>query len=148
MGQQVWNRCPGWESSPKSGVNMQISELARGVTCLYGFHQALLWVPEQPNFLVLCYWQVSIALLGFLLLRLEGIRCPWQFCSNTQHGAGQQIEQTNSAPCFELGVHRPKANAIDVRTQPPSVLDIFISSALLAEPLKLVLPTLTASRSW
>lgn len=72
MGQQVWNRCPGWESSPKTGGSMQLSKPAWGVTCLSGFHQALLWLPEQLNSLVLCYWQASITLLGFLLPRLEG----------------------------------------------------------------------------
>lgn len=74
--------------------------------------------------------------------------CPWQFPAKPSVVLGSREQQTSPAPHPGLGAHMLKAKADGGRAHSPSILDIFFSSALLAELLAGVFPCLTDNRSW
>lgn len=131
---------------------MQFYKPAWGVTCLSGFHQVLLWVPAQDFLVYVIGWPLVPCLDPPSKAWKELCACG-SFPAKPSMVQGSREQQTNPALHSEPGAHRLKANADDGRAHSPSILDIFLSSALLAALLSSLLlagvfPRLTDNRSW
>lgn len=120
---------------------MQFSKHAWGVTCLPGFHQALLWVPEE-NFLVCVIGRPLVPCLG------SAYKAWKESCAHDPVWCQAAENSKPTALHSELGAYRLKANTDDGWAHRPSILDILFSSALLAELLAGVFSCLTDNRSW